>query len=192
MLRVVKATAPGMKARLGNGKDHPHMGLNVTTEANCAQNGWHCAENPLDCLSYFSWDDKNEFYLCEAGGDIHEDGHASRVSCTELTILKRLSLTEFVAEAVRYIISHPHRPLHSSIHNAVNIGRENYFGIACGERPTISAAEGCVVALIRRTKGGTITAIHIEEVGEKNKVKPNIRYGVDSQGHLYEDRGCRQ
>ena len=27
------------------------MGLNVTDEANCTHNGFHCAENPLDCLS---------------------------------------------------------------------------------------------------------------------------------------------
>ena len=29
------------------------MGLNVTDKANCAANGFHCAENPLDCLSYY-------------------------------------------------------------------------------------------------------------------------------------------
>ena len=28
------------------------MGKNVTPEANCASNGFHCAEDPLDCLSY--------------------------------------------------------------------------------------------------------------------------------------------
>lgn len=192
MLKVVKATAPGMNARLGNGKDHPKMGLNVTTEANCRQNGWHCAENPLDCLSYFSWDGKNEFYLCEAAGDIHENGDRSVVSCTELTILKRLSLVEFVAESVKYIIRHPLRPLHSSIHNTVNIDKSDYFGIACGEHPTISAVEGCVVALIRRTKGGNITAVHIEVVGKKNKVKPGIEYSVNPQGSIFKVRGTEK
>lgn len=28
------------------------MGLNVTEKANCAHNGFHCAEDPLDCLRY--------------------------------------------------------------------------------------------------------------------------------------------
>ena len=36
------------------------MGLNTTDEANCAQNGFHCAENPLDCLSYYSDMDNSE------------------------------------------------------------------------------------------------------------------------------------
>ena len=29
------------------------MGLNITDKANCRANGFHCAENPLDCLSYY-------------------------------------------------------------------------------------------------------------------------------------------
>ena len=30
------------------------MGLNVTEKANCRQNGFHCAEDPLDCLSFMA------------------------------------------------------------------------------------------------------------------------------------------
>lgn len=188
MLRVYKATAPGMKARLGNGKDHPHMGLNVTTEANCAQNGWHCAENPLDCLSYFSWDDKNEFYLCEAGGDIHESGHLSVVSCTELTVKKRLTLVEFVAEAVKYIIRHPNRALHSQIKAIADIKKNDSFAIVCGENISASGEEGCVLAWIQKDKSGCILAVHIEQVGLHNKVKPGISYSVNDMGFLFADR----
>ena len=43
-----KGFAPGMVCR---GYQFV-MGLNVTDKANCAANGFHCAANPLDCLSY--------------------------------------------------------------------------------------------------------------------------------------------
>ena len=36
------------------------MGLNVTEKANCRQNGFHCAEDPLDCLSYYGDVDHSE------------------------------------------------------------------------------------------------------------------------------------
>ena len=36
-------------------------GINETEKANCRQNGFHCAENPLDCLCYSpNW--KNSAY----------------------------------------------------------------------------------------------------------------------------------
>ena len=46
------------------------VGLNCTERANCAQNGFHCAEDPLDCLSYYSNMDTSEYYIVNAGGDI--------------------------------------------------------------------------------------------------------------------------
>lgn len=44
------------------------MGLNETEKANCAQNGFHCAANPLDCLTYYPDMEKSEYYLVDAGG----------------------------------------------------------------------------------------------------------------------------
>lgn len=190
MIYVYKATAPGMKARLGNGKDHPKMGLNVTKEANCAKNGWHCAENPLDCLSYFSWDGKNEFYLCVAEGDIHESGNASVISCTELTVLKRLDLTEFVAEAVKYIILHPRLPLHHLISENVQASKNDHFAIACGLHPTASGEENTVLGLIQMDEKGAITAVHIEKVGTE-RVRPKVTYTINELG-LLERKGGRK
>lgn len=64
------------------------MGLNVTEKANCAENGFHCAENPLDCLNYYGDIKHSEYYIVNAGGDIDEDSHDTKISCTQLTILK--------------------------------------------------------------------------------------------------------
>ena len=46
------------------------MGLNTTEKANCRENGFHCAEDPLDCLSYYSSLEHSEYYIVNAGGDI--------------------------------------------------------------------------------------------------------------------------
>ena len=71
------------------------MGLNVTEKANCAANGFHCAENPLDCLIYYPQMEISEYYLVDAGGDVDEDEFDSKISCTQLTILRKLTRAEF-------------------------------------------------------------------------------------------------
>ena len=76
-------------------------------EANCVRNGFHCAKNPLDCLSYYGNWDNSQCWLVEIGGDIDEDARDSKVACTRIRLVKRLDLTEFVLEAGKYIISHP-------------------------------------------------------------------------------------
>ena len=83
------------------------MGLNVTEKANCRQNGFHCAEDPLDCLSYYSDVDHSEYYIVNAGGDIDEDGTGTRISCTELTLIRRLTADEFLLLHANYAITHP-------------------------------------------------------------------------------------
>ena len=61
------------------------MGLNTTEKANCRENGFHCAEDPLDCLSYYSSLEHSEYYIVNAGGDIDEDEHDSKIACTILS-----------------------------------------------------------------------------------------------------------
>ena len=66
---VCKAFEPGLVCR---GYQF-HVGLNTTDEANCRQNGFHCAANPLDCLSYYGNMDRAEYWLVDAGGDVDEE-----------------------------------------------------------------------------------------------------------------------
>lgn len=91
------------------------MGLNVTEKANCAHNGFHCAEDPLDCLRYYGDINHAEYYIVDAGGDIDEDGVDSKISCTELTILKRLTKKELFLHGLAFMADHPKRKWNSNI-----------------------------------------------------------------------------
>lgn len=70
------------------------MGKNVTDQANCQRNGFHCAANPLDCLYHYPNIYTSEYYLVKAEGDLDEDAYDSKISCTELTILRRLDVEQ--------------------------------------------------------------------------------------------------
>ena len=41
--------------------------------AKTVRSGFHCAENPLVCLTYFPLDGRNRFWQVEATGSIDED-----------------------------------------------------------------------------------------------------------------------
>ena len=71
------------------------MGLNITEQANCQANGFHCAANPMDCLRYYGDFQNSEYYLVRPCGDLDEDAVDSRISCTQLWVLRKLEPQEF-------------------------------------------------------------------------------------------------
>ena len=79
-------------------------------EANCARNGFHCAENPLDCLTYYPDWENSVCYLVEIGGDIDEDGYDTKISCTRIRLVKELTQDEFIEQAAAYVMQHPEAP----------------------------------------------------------------------------------
>jgi len=145
-----KGFSPGLKCRGYQFK----MGLNVTAEANCVQNGFHCAANPLDCLSYYCDFARNEYYIVNAGGDIDEDDHDSKIACTELTILKRLDLKDFVLHALVYMHDHPLMPWNDHVKHDVGMA-SNGFAIVRGTNPKAAGKDGDVLALARENADGS-------------------------------------
>lgn len=87
----------------------------MTEEANCGKNGFHCAEDPLDCLSYYGDADHSEYYIVNAGGDIDEDEFDSKISCTELTVLRRLTKEELFTLGLAFMADHPKRKWNSHV-----------------------------------------------------------------------------
>lgn len=97
MILGFKGFKPGLVATLGNGKfQYVPNELNETKKAMCASTGFHYCLDPWDCLNWYTWNGKNEFWAVAAGGDVDEDGYGSRSSCTKLVPLRKLTAEEFL------------------------------------------------------------------------------------------------
>lgn len=156
-----------------------HVGLNTTEEANCAQNGFHCALNPLDCLSYYPDMSKAEYWLVDAGGDVDEDAHDSKISCTELTILRRLSLKDFVVHALAYMHDHPLLEVNRQYVESDFGVAKNGFVIVRGVDPRAKGKVGDIVAMAKENPAnGRIEQIAYAEV-DGSSTLPGIWYDVE-------------
>lgn len=105
MMLACKGFKPGLVATYGDGEYKYHPGSNTTEKAFCAQTGFHCAENPLECFNWYPWDGKNEFWLVEPKGDIDDDG--KKISCTEMYLVARLNEMRFLRFVQAYLLGHP-------------------------------------------------------------------------------------
>lgn len=154
------------------------MGLNVTESANCAEDGFHCAENPLDCLSYYSNIKDSVRYLVEAGGDIDEDSHDSKIACTHLTLIKKLPLNEFILHSLAYMVDHPSRVWNDHVKKD-RATATNGFAIARGIDPVALGSKGDILAFARED----ITGEKVLQVGlirvDGKRVQPNLWYDID-------------
>lgn len=124
------------------------MGLNTTEKANCRENGFHCAEDPLDCPSYYSSLEHSEYYIVNAGGDIDEDEHDSKIACTELTVIKRLTKEELFLHGLAYMVDHPRRVWSS--HVAANRAMANCgYAVVRGKDPVATGRLGDILAFAK-------------------------------------------
>lgn len=154
------------------------MGLNVTDKANCRANGFHCAENPMDCLTYYSDMKRSEYYLVDADGDIHEDGSDTKIACTRLTIIKKLEREEFFLHALAFMVDHPTREWNSRAKRDSGTANNGY-AVVRGVDPMVRGKRGDVLAMAKEDPAtGKITQIALSRVDGK-KVRPNIWYDIE-------------
>lgn len=107
MILGFKGFKPGLIATLGDGSYQYQPGeVSKTEKAKCANTGFHYCLDPLDCLNWYAWDGKNEFWAIAAGGDIDEDDYRTRSSCTEIVPLRRLKEDEFLLMHANYAFEH--------------------------------------------------------------------------------------
>lgn len=154
------------------------MGLNVTEKANCRANGFHCAEDPLDCLTYYPNMEQSEYCLVDASGDVDEDDGDSKIACTELTILKKLKREEFFLHALAYMVDHPGREWNNLVQK--DTGCTKYgFAIVRGADPVASGKKGDILAFAKESPDcKKIVQITITQVDGK-KIKAGVWYDVN-------------
>lgn len=148
-------------------------------ECTCAKNGFHCAENPLGVLSYYrEMDDR--FFVVEAAGDINQDGHGSRISCTKLTLKKEISRAELAVCACKYMFDHPEREMESdhAVRDEGRCRKKGDFIIVRGKHPEAAGVEGSLLCLVQEEKGSNeIAGVYGIEIDGK-EYQAGTWYGI--------------
>lgn len=175
-----------------------HEGMNITEKANCVHNGFHGAENPLDCFCHYPpfYGNGDEYYMCEALGDIDEDEFDSKVSCTHLNIVRKLSYYDMAACALIYMKKHPEREFVQLSGNTVcvqyNMAQvsEPGMAIARGIKPIAKGIVGAALGFAVTDKRDRVVQIRIAVV-DGIRILPG-RYYEYREGDLHEVQGTGQ
>ncbi|HIQ97712.1 MAG TPA: hypothetical protein IAB26_14275 [Candidatus Limivivens merdigallinarum] len=154
--------------------------VNITDQANCAENGFHCAENPLDCLCYYRDWRKSVYFLVKAEGDLDEDSVDSKISCTRITLLKELSFQMLLLHGLAYMARHPGRKWCSIVKKEEGRCWDGYV-VVRGKHPKASGSMGDILALAKEEPDSQ----QIQEVAlyvvDGKQYKPHTWYGVDGK-----------
>ena len=154
------------------------VGQNVTEKAKAVAYGFHCAENPLDCLTYYGNMESAEYWIVDAGGDVDEDGSDTKIACTELTILKRLSKEDFVLHALAYMTDKPKREWNRHVQKERGEVSQHGFVIVRGMDPIAKGEIGDILAFAREDCRGNIVEVAMAVIDGETLLQ-NRWYGVD-------------
>lgn len=154
------------------------VGTNVCDHATCVREGFHAAENPLDCLSYYSNFDESECWLCYADGDVHEDGSDSKISCTKLEILRRLGKEGFLAYALQFMAEHPRRPWGNCVVADRGEAYCNGFTVVRGKDPVALGRKiGDYLALAKEDEKGEVHEVGLLYI-DGEVLLPGVWYDI--------------
>lgn len=155
-------------------------GINITEAANCVKNGFHCAENPMDCLTYYP-DFKNSIYcLVEASGDVHEDGSDSKISCTVLKVLKELTHEEYMWMCLAYMIKHPRRAQHHAVQQNKGEASGRGYVVVKGVAPTAKGKLGDILAFALTNEDGDVVDANVIII-DGEAYEPDVLYNADGE-----------
>lgn len=165
---------------MGKGIFQYEVGKSYTTKkAQCANTGFHCVEEPIEVLSWYR-NSTSRYCIVEAMGDIHEDGY-ERISCTEIKIIRELTLLELALLECKFLQKHPNRKY--SRHVQRNKGHADHEGfvIVRGKHPIASGNRGTYLFLLKENPNSSeIEEISVLEV-DGEKIKPGRYYRPDGK-----------
>ena len=154
--------------------------INQTEQANCRENGFHCAENPLDCLWYYPNWRTSVYYEVEASGDIDEDALDSKISCTEIRLLKKLNMQELLLKGIAYMVKYPNRQWNKFV---LKEKGKSYNGLAIvrGKDPRACGKIGSYLVLLKeKENGAAILEVALFQI-DGERYKPDTWYDVNCQ-----------
>lgn len=123
------------------------------TEANVRRNGYHVCKNPLDCLTYYHNLDNAQMWRVLIDGDIDEAGNDSALSAQKIKLIKRMSLAEIVAHAIKYICNNKQEKYNRDVTEGPATANANHFAISVSADPRACGQMGDVLGLLRRPEG---------------------------------------
>lgn len=156
------------------------MGENITEEANCAQNGFHSAENPLDCITYYGNIKDSVYCIVEVTGDMDEDDRDSKIASTELRIIQQVTLEELFLHALAFMVDHPKRTWSDQVSKDRATARGG-FAVVRGSDPIACGKIGDILAFAKEHKDcSEIEQVALARVDGKD-ILPDVWYGIDLQ-----------
>lgn len=157
-----KGLTKDLVASLGSGRLTLVPGVTYReTESKTGNCGWHCTENPFDCLCYFPLGSSRHFRV-EAGGSIDEDA-ANRIACTEITLVEELDRKKLAGYGMIYMVTHPLRSGWEQSGPHIRVAADTAeakqagdIAIARGPYPKVRGPEGAILGLILEPEPGQI------------------------------------
>ncbi len=120
-------------------------------KAQCANTGFHCTEEPLEVREWY-YNDNSRYCIVIAAGDVHEDG-LNKISCTEMTILREITLEQLGILECEWLINHPEREYSDQVEKDTGRAGKNGIVVVRGKNPKASGEIGSTIFLLKEGKG---------------------------------------
>lgn len=151
--------------------------------AQCRQSGFHCVEEPIEVLRWYRGNGAR-YCVVEAGGDINEDGE-NKIACTEMTIIKELTLEQIGILECQWMMKHPTRVYSSIVARDFGHAQSGDIVVVRGTNPRASGEKDSTIFLLKEGKGRKIVDAGAYRIDGK-KYKVHTQYDVE--GGVYCDK----